>query len=545
MTGSQGSCTPTTAYEAFSPDYDVKPQIATYNNETAVVTPLPNIYVGLPMRSTYHSGAPMTNSPQSGQDWMSNASSEPIEIQSVAKHPRIQSPTYHSNPPHMRPDGIRKKNARFEIPAERTLRTIDNLINQTNDEQIIKELKQQKRLLRNRQAALVCFFFFSFSFLPLIKKSTAYTDQEKKNRLDSRQRKKQHTERLEEEKKQTSTIINELEVELGEMKLREAEWAREREALLVHNRSLQGYVDELNMEKEDLVRLHTIEMGELRKKNTLLTEHAQKFESMSMSGVPSSAGYSTEFSDFDHLAIENGGWDNFSVVNDFNMETEARQENSLVVLSKKEKLVGKDEDKNTASSLLLMLLLCGAWVASNSTSSAPAPTPRVSDDVRVASTIVLENIYRDAGLQPLQSPILTGHRAVEKQMAQSSMKTTLSAVEIANLSNSPLASLHHQLITPSAEQQRDQAFSLSANQYNGISSGDFFHDQKSPLHAPRKSIAETLANMRSDKHAPAAEIYTRSLLWDEIPATVVRDFARMVAESHPGSARQENVEPMS
>lgn len=180
MTGSQGSCTPTTAYESFSPDYDVKPQIATYNNETAVVPALPNIYGGLPMRSTYHSGAPMTTSPQSGQDWMSNSSSEPIEIQSVAKHPRIQSPTYHSNPPHMRPDGIRKKNARFEIPAERTLRTIDNLINQTNDEQIIKELKQQKRLLRNRQAALVYFFLSSFFFLPLIKKRTVYTDQGKK-----------------------------------------------------------------------------------------------------------------------------------------------------------------------------------------------------------------------------------------------------------------------------------------------------------------------------------------------------------------------------
>lgn len=329
------------------------------------------------------------------------------------------------------------------------------------------------------------------------------------------------------------------------MKLREGEWIREREALHAHNRSLQAFVDDLNMEKEDMLRLHTIEMGELRKKNAFLNEQAQKFESMSMSAVPSSAGYSAEFSDFDHLAMESGGWDNFSVVNDFNMETEARQENSLVVLSKKEKLAGKDEDKNTASSLLLMLLLCGAWVASNSTSSGPAVIPRVPEDVRVASTIVLENIYRDAGLQPLQTPILSGHRAADKQLAQSSMKTTLSAVEIASLSNSPLASLHQQLITPSAEQQRDQAFSLSANQYNGINSGDFFQEQKLPLHPARKSIAETFANMRSDKHAPAAEIYTRSLLWDELSATVVRDFARMVAESNLDSASQDNVEPMS
>lgn len=52
-----------------------------------------------------------------------------------------------------RGDGIRKKNARFEIPAERNLSNIDQLIAQSTDEQEVKELKQQKRLLRNRQAA--------------------------------------------------------------------------------------------------------------------------------------------------------------------------------------------------------------------------------------------------------------------------------------------------------------------------------------------------------------------------------------------------------
>jgi hypothetical protein len=52
-----------------------------------------------------------------------------------------------------RGDGIRKKNARFDIPAERNLGNIDQLIAQSKDEQEIKELKQQKRLLRNRQAA--------------------------------------------------------------------------------------------------------------------------------------------------------------------------------------------------------------------------------------------------------------------------------------------------------------------------------------------------------------------------------------------------------
>lgn len=52
-----------------------------------------------------------------------------------------------------RRDGIRKKNGRIDIPAERNIHTIDDMIEKTTDEDLLKELKQQKRLLRNREAA--------------------------------------------------------------------------------------------------------------------------------------------------------------------------------------------------------------------------------------------------------------------------------------------------------------------------------------------------------------------------------------------------------
>lgn len=149
--GNADSSTPTPGFEAFPSEYEMKAAQA-YSSD-AVVPAHPNAYGGLPMRSTFQPSNTLSTSPRSGQDWMSTSSSEHIELQSISKHARIESPTYHSNPPLLRRDGIRKKNARFEIPAERTLRTIDHLINQTSDEQEIKELKQQKRLLRNRQAA--------------------------------------------------------------------------------------------------------------------------------------------------------------------------------------------------------------------------------------------------------------------------------------------------------------------------------------------------------------------------------------------------------
>jgi hypothetical protein len=104
----------------------------------------------VPYAADPFSATPM--SPQSSQGgWMSATSSDGTEPRSRP----VRSPDYRAASPasHIRRDGIRKKNARFEIPAERNLANIDTLILQTADEQEKKELKQQKRLLRNRQAA--------------------------------------------------------------------------------------------------------------------------------------------------------------------------------------------------------------------------------------------------------------------------------------------------------------------------------------------------------------------------------------------------------
>jgi hypothetical protein len=89
-------------------------------------------------------------SPQSSQGgWASTTSSDAAETgRSISQRYRGASPMFV-----MRSDGIRKKNAKFEIPAERNINTIDSLIAHASTEEEKKELKQQKRLLRNRQAA--------------------------------------------------------------------------------------------------------------------------------------------------------------------------------------------------------------------------------------------------------------------------------------------------------------------------------------------------------------------------------------------------------
>ena len=92
---------------------------------------------------------------QGRKDWMSLAAQE-TETRPLPKRMRPNTPPRAFSPHHhRRRDGIRKKNARFEIPAERSLFNIDQLISQSTNDDEVKELKQQKRLLRNRQAAYV------------------------------------------------------------------------------------------------------------------------------------------------------------------------------------------------------------------------------------------------------------------------------------------------------------------------------------------------------------------------------------------------------
>lgn len=77
-----------------------------------------------------------------------------VDARHVSKRLRNESPPRSYSPFHKRDgNGIRKKTARFDIPPERTKDNIDELISNCHDEEQLKELKQQKRLLRNRQAA--------------------------------------------------------------------------------------------------------------------------------------------------------------------------------------------------------------------------------------------------------------------------------------------------------------------------------------------------------------------------------------------------------
>ncbi|KEY64948.1 hypothetical protein S7711_08947 [Stachybotrys chartarum IBT 7711] len=421
------------------------------------------------------------------------------------------SPVIRSHNELRRGDGIRKKNARFEIPAERNLGNIDRLIAQSTCEQEIKELKQQKRLLRNRQAA-----------------------------LDSRQRKKQHTERLEDEKKQFTTIMSDLEEDLNM-------WKTKYETLMMEHTNAVQCIETLVNEKDELIRAHTLESGELRKKNNVLVEHIHRLESNHAQPSNTSNGVfpSHPFDEMEGMAAT-GAWDNnHGFVNEYTVEPESMQSEMTLVPAKRNNTsaLGVEGDKGASQGgLLFMLFLVGAFVMSSR--SAPPPLA-VSEDVRVASATLLDNVLKDAGINSQSN----GIRSLAPQPSGTAWANPPAASMHANdmavdsVAPSMLTDLGNSLTQPTEEQTNEQLFSLSAAQYNGVNDQHFMQNPPERTTSQgRKNLADALAAMRgTNKQNGAAEVYTRSLLWDQIPNEVVRKFAKMVAEcNNPQNQQQCN-----
>lgn len=324
-----------------------------------------------------------------------------------------------------------------------------------------------------------------------------------------------------------------MRIEYDQLIIDKENWHRE-------SMDMHHMINQLQFDKEELVRNHTLETGELRKKVAVLTERLES-SSPNMTVAPSTTF--TDFaSDMDNLNMGGNEWDNYIFVNDYASDEHTPQEQPMAIVPR-----AKEDKEPVASGLLLMLLLCGAFVASKSGSGAAPPMPRMPDEVRAASADVLDSILKDAGVssaftdQGLIANAVTGLEPSPSGMAWP--KPTGSGSDFA-ASASRLDHLHSHLAAPTKQQETEQLFSMTPAQYNSMTSLDFTRprysiasdDLTDPLSpsqpSHRRNLAATLAAMREqNKGESAADVYTRSLLWDKISPEVVHEFKRIVEES--------------
>jgi hypothetical protein len=146
-------------YEPYTGDFDAAP--APFAPVASATTP----FGGMPVQGNVRPSSvfppaptPATmsaTSPTHDKGWMAMAQQD-VE----SSRPPLPKRLRHDSPPRsyspfQSRGGIKKKSQRFDIPPERSLNNIDQLIAQCSNDDEMKELKQQKRLLRNRQAAYV------------------------------------------------------------------------------------------------------------------------------------------------------------------------------------------------------------------------------------------------------------------------------------------------------------------------------------------------------------------------------------------------------
>ena len=318
-----------------------------------------------------------------------------------------------------------------------------------------------------------------------------------------------------------------MEEEILALRLRDQEWVREKERWAISQQNYQQYIESLTMEKDEIIRNYTLETGDLREKNLLLADQIRQLESTAMSTAPSSAGFSTDFSDFDHVTVQSSPWEHFSSINEFSIENEQPSRPVESASTVPAKIANKTEESSTTSSLFLLLLLCGAWVASRNPHTH-SMLPRMPDDVRMASATVLNHLYQDAGLDSRQ---LNDENIHKCQNVEASRIRQIEKADFAGSSQSkesPLDSLYRHLTATTEDQLREQAFSLTPSQYHGISDAAF-DSPKTKFARNKRSLQDSLAALRCQNQANSVESYSRSILWDRVPKDIVRDFARLVA----------------
>ncbi|KAJ6186500.1 hypothetical protein N7519_007801 [Penicillium mononematosum] len=487
-----GSCTPTVGYDQYAA-----------NGDQSAITPFSGGAVGpvgaMPMNPMSYRGGmafatpgSVAMSPQSSQGWMP----APMDLAEAELHSR-KSPNYRIVRPLRRGDGIRKRNSRIEIAPELTLDNIDEAIRECADEEGKKRLKAIKRLLRNRYAA-----------------------------LQSRQRKKKDAENEIEKNK----VLEALNTQLKEkeknhiMRIKELEY--ESHQLNTYNRQLQEHMQRLDMEKDETILRHTRETADLLKRNSMLEERVKQLER----GVkPVQDIMAGDFTGFENPTMQNHSWDDFSMVPGPTLQQECVQTPRSQV-SQQVKVPEKSNGSELPISwnAFYMFLLVGAFIASNSTSLPANSLPQLSEEYRAESANVLKAVLASS-----PGHELTHSHSINHGTTTGPAPATISGMEMAQMSSmqpvpSNLDQLHNTLVMPTEEQEREQVFSMNADQYNSLTTfeddGDFKPQQPSTLQQAFAAMAQ-----RSHMHsALSSDVYSRSLMWDHVPEKVVRDFRRMV-----------------
>lgn len=327
--------------------------------------------------------------------------------------------------------------------------------------------------------------------------------------------------------------------------------------VLFHQFEDQRRINEaLELEKRDMVMKHNEETSSLRRKIQVLEKDLENrpeggLRAPPMSAEPSSSGFteingelealnmgpewdSLFFNDVDHDSLDAFSFDTIPEFARQPPVVEKKSSSSTIVPSPPKKTPDNTSEQPIASGLLFFLLLCGAFVASKPANSRPADLPQVPPDVRAAAPKVLDNLLAENGAA-------SSHSNSRRQMIEQGPTPSQAPQSSSARPRSRLDQVHQRITSPTKQQEIDAAASLTPAQYASITNMDYAYGERpSSSQRPRPNLAEALANMQEDNpRSSKAEVYTRSLLWDQIPPHVVAQFKEVIRDHHELETRRQ------
>ena len=375
--------------------------------------------------------------------------------------------------------------------------------------------------------------------------------------LDSRQRKKTHTEKLELEKKLFTEEKKDLEDAVAHF---ENTMGQEREQWRQQQQQYEAFIQQVQFERDEAIRTKTIETGDLRRQNNLLKECVKDLERQQAKNYPNGTpadNFSNDFSSFSNLDLGNDWDDEFSLINsdDLKMEGDDTPQRQLTPrpppTSEPRAATVSKQDTSFSWNTFYMCLLFGAFIASNTTKDSSATSsassnlsthlPTLSEDYRNEAGNVLKAVLSSDG-DSIQG-LIPSHPSA----SSTGLPATISGSELSRMTGqatSSLDSLHSSLTTPSRQQQMAAAFSLSAEQYSHITNpGGIFDDDDDDDHRPSRQpsqLEQMFANLQAQRDEQdrmiglGSKARERSVLLDRVPEKVLKDFREMVEMSQKG-----------
>lgn len=372
--------------------------------------------------------------------------------------------------------------------------------------------------------------------------------------LDSRQRKKTHTEKLEQEKKLFTTQKGELQETVAAL---ENTLAHERDQWLQQRQQFEHLFQSLQYERDEAIRTKTLETAELRRQNNILKNLVRDLERPQIASAflpHESESLSGEFGNFSTLGLDDNWETEFSLIGSEDLKMDdhdspRREATPRPLTSSTQasapKPVSVKTDSGFSWNTFCMCLLVGAFMASQSnkdatassstTTNLPTTMPTLSEDYRAEAGNVLKAVLASApessqDLLPTRSAVGTGI-----------MPTTITGSEFSRMTqqapSSSLEVLHTTLTTPTRHQQAAAAFSLSSSSYSHVTNPEGIlddDDDDEVVQVKPSRLQELFANMQAERDGLerisglGSKARERSVLLDRVPEKVLRDFRGLV-----------------